>query len=34
MTHSDREAIADPVGQRNVILYDQHPHLHIVRLAG
>jgi hypothetical protein len=28
------QALADPVGQRNVILYDQHPHMDIVRLAG
>jgi hypothetical protein len=28
------QALADPVGQGNVILYDQHPHVQIVRLAG
>jgi hypothetical protein len=27
------QALADPVGQRNVILYDQHPHMHILRLT-
>ena len=26
------QTFADPVGQRNVILHDQHPHMHIVRL--
>ena len=28
------QALADPVGQRDVILHHQHPHLHIVRLPG
>jgi hypothetical protein len=27
------QTLADPVGQRNVILHDQHPHLHSVRLG-
>ncbi len=27
-------ALADPVGQRNVILHDRHPHLHSMRRAG
>ena len=28
------QTLADPVGQRDVILHDQHSHLHIVRLPG
>ena len=28
------QALADPVSQRDVILHDQHSHLHIVRLPG
>jgi hypothetical protein len=26
------QALADPVSQRNMILHDQHPHPHIMRL--
>jgi hypothetical protein len=28
------QTLGDPVGQRDVIFHDQHPHLHIVRPAG
>ena len=28
------QTLADPVGQHNVILHDQHSHAHIVRLPG